>query len=68
MGYMSRLPTSNEPSGNEWPYGPQDPDDDFSALLNETGKRCCDCKRVTMNRFLEGCRCPECRRSRERSA
>lgn len=60
MGYASRLPTPNDPPGGEWIYGPQPPHDDFSALLNSIGRRCEVCRRVTMNKYLNTGRCPEC--------
>jgi len=63
MGFASRLPTSNDPRPRQWRYGPQEPHDDVSALLNGLGFRCQGCKRVTMARFLSGGRCPECAES-----
>lgn len=63
MGFASRQPTPNEDESATWNYGPQFPHDDFSALLNEDAKRCPQCKRVTMKRFLIDGWCPECRRT-----
>lgn len=61
MGWLSRLPNSNDPPKETWDYGPQEPLDDFAALLNELAKRCQECKRVTMNKYLNSMtRCPEC--------
>lgn len=57
MGYLSRLPNSNDPpqkSSNN-PWGSQNPClDDIAVLLNELGKRCNVCKRVVLNRYLKG--------------
>lgn len=54
MGFLSRLPSSNENSpepSNSW--GNQNPDvDDFFILLNEEGKRCRVCQRVILNCHL----------------
>lgn len=61
MGYLSRLPNSNDPPSNSWDYGPQEPHDDVSVLLNGLGKRCSGCKRVTMNRCLTDGHCPVCK-------
>lgn len=61
MGFLSRLPNSNDPPRQEWNYGPQEPLDDFAAMLNGLAKRCKDCKRVTMNKHLSVMgHCPEC--------
>lgn len=61
MGYMSRQPNSNNPEGSSWNYGPQDPHDDFSALLNDLARRCVGCKRVAMKRYLNMVgMCPDC--------
>lgn len=59
MGFGSRLPTPNEPN-DSWRYGPQEPHDDFSALLNGDAHKCRACKRVTLNKFLKDGLCPEC--------
>jgi len=62
MGYLSRLPTSNDPPRETWDYGPQEPLDDVAALLNGLAHRCKDCKRVTMKKHLTNTGyCPECR-------
>lgn len=61
MGYLSRLPNSNEPSNK--PSRKQNPwggVDGFALLLNRDGARCVDCKRVTRNCFLEKGLCPDC--------
>jgi hypothetical protein len=61
MGFGSRLPTPNEPERATWRYGPVEPHDDFSALLNGLARRCAGCKRVTLNQYLADGSCPECR-------
>ncbi len=61
MGFLSRLPNPNEPEKDTWHYGPQEPHDDISAMLNGLAKRCKECKRVTMNKHLSIMgHCPEC--------
>lgn len=65
MGFASRLPNSNEPPREEWAYGPQEPHDDFSALVNALAKRCANCKRVTMNQHLKDDKCPECHKQKD---
>lgn len=62
MGYLSRQPTSNDPPRKSPRYGPQEPDDDFSALLNEKAARCRGiCKRVILKQHLVNGECPDCR-------
>lgn len=65
MGYLSRLPNSNDPPRETWEYGPQEPLDDFAAALNGLAKRCSGCKRVTMNRHLIDWHCPVCKNEKE---
>lgn len=60
MGFGTRTPTSNEQSIKFWPYGPQEPHDDTSILLNDLGKRCTKCKRVTINKYIKNGQCPDC--------
>jgi hypothetical protein len=66
MGYLSRLPDSNDPPRETWDYGPQEPLDDFAALLNGLAKRCSGCKRVAMNRHLIDGQCPVCKNEKEK--
>jgi hypothetical protein len=61
MGHLSRKPDGNDPPRGEWAYGPREPHDDFSALLNGLARRCAACRRVTMLRYLSEGACPECR-------
>lgn len=61
MGHLSRQPNSNEPEKAHWQYGPQEPHDDWSAMLNGLARRCMDCKKVTLNKHLSVMGlCPEC--------
>lgn len=61
MGFLSRQPNSNDPPRDSWKYGPQEPLDDFAAMLNGLAKRCHDCKRVTMKKYLGTMGlCPTC--------
>lgn len=60
MGFLSRQPTPNEPTTEQWDYGPQGMHDDFSAMLNGLALRCKSCKRVTIKRFISHDMCPEC--------
>jgi hypothetical protein len=60
MGFGTRTPTPNEPERGGWVYGPREPHDDFSALLNGIAARCRGCKRVTMRRYLHEGKCPPC--------
>lgn len=64
MGYMSRLPNSNEPprkQDNPW----IEEDDFFDAValvLNGFAKRCQICKRPIRLKYLdENGHCPDCR-------
>ena len=67
MGYLTRKPTSNEPSSDTSnPWGSEsDVYDDTAVLLNQDGKRCCNCKRVILNRYItyKGDKpyCPDCK-------
>ncbi len=72
MGFLSRLPNSNDPPKNSSnPWGSKNPEiiDDTAILLNEMGKRCSnsDCKRVVLNAYLkmkgEKYYCPDCYQS-----
>ena len=66
MGFGSRQPNSNDlPRYEGNPWGPQDGiSDDFSILVGGHGKRCNDCKRVVLNRYLKEKNglnyCPDC--------
>jgi hypothetical protein len=61
MGYLSRQPSTNDAASMTWAYGPQDPHDDMSALLNDLARWCAGCGRVTLYHHLAERRCPECR-------
>lgn len=62
MGYGTRKPTSNDLPEKKSQYGPQFPEDDFSAIVGETGVRCRGCKKIIMTRHLDDKRlCPDCR-------
>lgn len=60
MGYMSRLPNSNDPPRKADPdqYSPEDP---LGALVMQEAKRCEQCGVITLNFFLRDGRCPNCR-------
>lgn len=65
MGYMSRLPNSNDaPKLSNNPYGGDEFMDDIALLLNNMAKRCTTCKRVIRKKYLEAHNgqnfCPEC--------
>ena len=44
-----------------WKYGANACYDDVAIILNKMGKRCTECKRVALNKFLKNGQCPECR-------
>lgn len=46
-----------------FPYGaaPGSPMDDVACVLNGFAKRCAECKRPTMKKWLDGGKCPVCR-------
>ena len=54
MGFLSRLPGSNESLLDlQNPWGNRNPDfDDIAILLNKRGKRCHVCYRVVLNCYL----------------
>jgi hypothetical protein len=63
MGYLSRKPSSNEPSTNllaENSWGGNEIMDDTALLLNGLAKRCKQCNRVAWIRYLENDLCPDC--------
>ncbi|MDP1689355.1 MAG: hypothetical protein Q8L47_04495 [bacterium] len=65
MGYMSRLPNSNDaPKLTDNPYGGDELMDDIALLLNDMAKRCTTCKRVVRKKYLkernEFNYCPDC--------
>ena len=70
MGFLSRLPNSNDPpkDSSKNPWGSKNPNiDDITVLLNEMGRRCKSCKRVVLNAFLkmrgDTHYCPDCFKS-----
>lgn len=63
MGYMSRLPNSNDPPcdrGDRW-LDATDLADETSLLIAGKAHRCAGCRRAISDRHLRDGRCPDCR-------
>lgn len=62
MGLFSRQPNPNEEENQlEFDYGPKFPHDNISALLNGVAKKCKNCQRVTLLKWLNQEQlCPIC--------
>ena len=70
MGYLSRLPTSNDPprstSGEDPWLGDNELMDRYALVLNGLAKKCVKCGRMThINNLDIECFCPDCRQPQE---
>lgn len=58
MGFLSRLPNSNDPSNSS--NNPCGLEDEIGALLTGIAERCSNCRHAFLKHYLHDGLCPDC--------